>query len=169
MATVRLFDQNVKKIQEIFPLEAFQAVAEYFLDRMLTIIPTLQGGGLLSPQGREDILAITPEQMKQFVTDYSQKTFDEVKDVTFPANMNLPRFMVSITDPLLIKIAKELKFPERCIPRSNLIRPAVWYDYAGKISSDEPDHHQWLYDREKNIRFKTDHIEIAEMARKFIK
>ncbi|WP_419421385.1 hypothetical protein ACNVED_15090 (plasmid) [Legionella sp. D16C41] len=153
-----MFKQVEKPVQKVFPLEAFQALAKYFLNQLIVAVPVINSNGITEASwsvGEQ----ITQEQMKEFVNNLSQSLFDEMKDIKIVPGVTRPQ-PILICD--IISYIEKAQFPKVCIPDSNLIKPMVSLIPDGRITFDDGYTVGDVYNPSKNINYTTPFLEDSD-------
>ncbi|STX49948.1 Uncharacterised protein [Legionella busanensis] len=153
---MRMFNKVEKPAQEVFPLEAFQSLAKYFLHHLIAAVPVINSNNQITEATLEAAKQISQEQMQDFVKNLSQSLFDQMQDVKIVLGKTRTD-QISIYE--VAPYAEEAKFPKLCIPAITLIQPIVFLIPDGRITFDDGYKKGDVYNPSNNIKYNTPLLE----------
>jgi len=147
--------RHEKLASEVFPIEACQSLAKWFLDQLINKMPVINAGGL-NEQSWGVSKLITQEQKQEFVDKYSQSFFEQMKKLKiFPGiTRALPIHISSVAS-----YAKEAGFPDICLPKQLLLKPVAWLMPDGLIAADDGFENKYIYDCKKFEPYRSFHYD----------
>lgn len=152
-----------KPIKEIFTIEAFQSLANWFLDQLIDKVAVVNAHRQKASLVVLD--QISEEQKREFVRACSQDIFDQLQDIKLdPAQ---PRDIIRINVSEIASYAEKAGFPALCIPPETFIKPIAFISASGRITFDDGRDVGDIYDPEKSIQYKSNHLKevnVEELA-----